>query len=230
MKKILSVLCIALTLMAAHARTWEIKMLNTPTITIGGKALKVGDCFDEKDPIEWSSDKQAMKVVSNDKIYVLSKGLLSKRRAKTLTSFLTSNRSAFVNGMLIGSRDKTFDDYIISKKSASVRNDGESFPVTVEDHCALFEGDFVLLDSIAINVGWKTDESSYFEAQTTNLGEKNISFIIPAVDNVLTITRDVFSSLPSDCNAVVLSVKYVEKAYGEVTTVTDSMNVEIVPL
>lgn len=206
MKTILLVISLTFSLMIANARTFEIKVLNTPTINIGGKNLKVGNRFDENAVINWSSNNQAMKVLSDDnKIYVLSKGLLSKHNSKT------------------------FADYITSIKSATVRNDGENFPVTVADHRALLEGDFVLLDSINVKVGWRTNDSSYFEATTTNLGEKNISFIITSMDNVLTITRNVFSQLSSDCDYVILSINYIEKEYGETTPITDSMNIEIVP-
>lgn len=207
MKTILSVICLTFSMMIANARTFEIKVLNTPTINIGGKDLTVGKRFSDKAIIKWSSNKQAMKVLSDDnKIYVLSKGLFAKHNSKT------------------------FADYITSVKSATVRNDGENCPVTVEDHNAILEGDFVLLDSIDIQVGWTTDDYSYFEATTTNLGENNVSFIIPAKDNVLTINRDIIPLLPSDCSYVILSIDYIENEYGVSTTITDSMNIEIVPL
>lgn len=207
MKNLLTLSFLVLSLMLANARTFEIKVLNTPTINIGGKNLKVGNRFDEKAPIVWSSDDQAMKVLSEDnKVYVLSKNLLSKHKANS------------------------FVDYITSVKSASVRNDGENFPITLADHRAIFENDFVLLDTICVKVGWKTNDSSYFEATTTNLGERNSSFVIPAHDNVLSISRDEFPMLTSDCSAITLSIKYIEKEYGETTPITDSMIIEITPL
>lgn len=191
---------------SVNARSFEIKVLNTSTINIGGKELKVGDKFDENAKIIWSSTKQAMKVVSDDnKVYILSHKLLSKHRAKS------------------------FADYITSVESATVRNDGENFPVSVEDHRTIFEGNFVMFDSITLEVGWRTNDCSYFVATTTNLGEQNFSFIIPAKDNVLTINRDVFSCLTSNYYEVILSISYIEKEYGETITITDSMTIEITP-
>lgn len=207
MKKLLILSFLALALVVVNARTFEIKVLNTPTINIGGKSLKVGNYFDENAPITWSSDKQAMKVLSDDnQVYILSSKLLSKYKARS------------------------FADYITSVKSATVRNDGENFPVTVADHRAIFENDFVLLDTISVRVGWKTNDSSYFEATTTNLGDKNFSFIIPSKGNVLTISNDVFTQLPADTTYVILSIDYIEKEYGETTPITDSTKIEIVPL
>ena len=207
MRNLLTLLFIVFALAITNAKTFEIKILNTPTINIGGKNLKIGDKFDDKAQIAWSSDKQAMKVLSDDnKIYVLSNKLLNKYKAKT------------------------FADYITSVKSATVRNDGKNFPITVADHRAIFESDFVLLDSISIIVGWRTNDSSYFEATTTNLGDKNFSFIIPSKGNVLTISNDVFTQLPADTTYVILSIDYIEKEYGETTPITDSTKIEIVPL
>lgn len=206
MKKFLAALFVATTFAAANARTFEIKVLNTPTINIGGRTLKAGDKFEDSAPVNWASDRQAMKVLSDDnKVYVLSKDLMAKRNAKT------------------------FADYLASVKTASSRNDGDNFPVTVADHRRIFEGDFVLLDTIALKVGWRTDDSSYFEAQTMDLGENNFSFVIPANDNVLVITKETFAKLPSECNYVILKIDYIEKEYGDTTEITDSMAVEIVP-
>lgn len=185
----------------------EIKLLNTPNISIDNKLLKVGDKFDERAKIEWAHENQAMKVLSEDKkLYILSPKLFSKYH---ITSFA---------------------DYIANVKSTFVRNGGENLPVTVEDHKHIFQNSFILLDSLNISVGWKTDENSFFEATTTNLGDKNFSFIIPSTDNVLTIERSIFSELPSDNETINLTVKYIEKAYGETTTLTDAMTIDIVPL
>ncbi len=190
-----------------HARTFEIKVLNTPSININGKELKVGNSFEETAQINWSSDKQAMKVLSDDnKIFVISKNLLTKYKAKN------------------------FSDYITSVKSATVRNDGENLPVSVEDHRAIFEGDFVLMDYITFNVGWKIDEFSFFEGMTNNLGEGNITFIMNTIDGKILISREILNILPKGCDTVSLTVRYIEKEYNDTTLITDKMNIEIVPL
>lgn len=207
MKRISALILVflTLTLLISSARTFEIKVLNTPYINIGGKELKVGNKFDEKAFINWSNERQAMKVLSEDnKVYVLSKGLLAKHKAKS------------------------FADYLTSVKSASARNDGENFPVTVADHQAIFEGDFALLDSISFNVGWRIDELSYFEARTNNL-DKNVSFIIPTIEGRLVLTKYFLKSLSLDYDKISFTIIYREKEYNDTTLVTESMNIEIVP-
>lgn len=206
MKKIVSLLFMAVCLLTAGAETYQIKVLNTPTINIDGKELKVGDSFDSSATINWSSDRQAMKVLSDkNKVYVMSGNLMAKHKVKT------------------------FSDYLSTVKSTTVRNDGENFPVTVADHRAIFENDFVMLDSISIKVGWRTNESSYFEAHTTNLGENNFSFIIPSQDNILTVTRENFNNLPVDCTHLTITIKYIEKEYDDTTLITDSMELDLMP-
>lgn len=44
------------------ADTYKILRLNTPTITIGGKQLKIGDTFNGTSQIKWNDSKQAMEV------------------------------------------------------------------------------------------------------------------------------------------------------------------------
>lgn len=206
MKKIVSLLLMAVCLLTAGAETYQIKVLNTPTINIDGKELKVGDSFDSSATINWSSDRQAMKVLSDkNKVYVMSGNLMAKNKVRT------------------------FSDYLTTVKSTSVRNDGENFPVTVADHRAIFENDFVLLDSISIKVGWRTNESSYFEARTTNLGENDFSFIIPSDGDMLILSREHFSGLTSNGGDITLSIKYIEKEYNDITDITDSMTVNIMP-
>lgn len=207
MKKILFLTACMLLSQISFCRMLEIKLLNTPNIMIDGKEHLVGDKFDERATIKWAHEKQAMKVLSEDnKLYVLSPGLFTKYRTKS------------------------FADYVTNVKSTFVRNAGSAFPVSVDDHEELFENDFVLMDSIVINVGWKVDENSFFEARTTNLGDDNFSFVIPVTENGLVLDRTLFSRVPDHCGIVQISVQYVEKQYGETTPLTDSMTVEIVPI
>lgn len=207
MKNFLSLFLLAVSVLFANGRTFEIKVLNTPTINIGNKNLKVGDIFDENDTIFWASNKQAMKALSDDnKLYIFSNKLYQKLNVKS------------------------FSDYITSVESTSVRAAGGDLPISLDDHKASFEGDFVLLDSISVTVGWKSDENTFFVAKTTNLGENNFMFIIPCDKNTLTIDREICSQLPPDCDFVRLSIGYYEREYNEFTLITDSMNVEIVPI
>lgn len=207
MKNFLTLFLLAVSVLFANGRTFEVKVLNTPTINIGDKNLKVGNLFDENDTIFWSSDNQAMKVLSDDnKVYILSHKLFDKLNVKS------------------------FADYITSVESTSVRAAGEDLPISLDDHKANFEGDFVLLDSISVIVGWKSNENSFFVAKTTNLGDSNFMFIIPCDKNTLTIDREICSQLPPDCDFVRLSIGYFEREYNEFTHITDSMNIEIVPI
>ena len=60
------IFCFLLTALTVSAMKYQIKVLNTPTITIDNKAAKVGDWFDDQSVIVWSRDNQAMRVVSEE--------------------------------------------------------------------------------------------------------------------------------------------------------------------
>ena len=76
------IFCFLLTALTASAMKYQIKVLNTPTITIDNKAAKVGDWFDDQSVIVWSRDNQAMRVISEDnKVYTLSAKLYKESKS-----------------------------------------------------------------------------------------------------------------------------------------------------
>lgn len=206
MQRILAITLLLVIVQAISGKTFEIKVLNTPSITIDGKELKVGNHFDENAKISWRSDSQAMKVLSDDNhIYVISPKIFAKYHVKT------------------------FIDYLTSVKSVTVRTGWTDFPTTTDDHRAIFEGCFVLLDSLSFNVGWTVDDNSYFEATTNDLGAEKLSFKIPYNGKELFITKELFDSLPDSISSISLTVKYIESEFGESTVITDSLDIELVP-
>lgn len=191
---------------AAFCKTLEIKLLNTPTISIEGKNLKVGNKFDEKANISWMSNKQAMKVLSEDnKLYVLTPKLFSKYNITN------------------------FSDYITYIKSAYVRNGGDESPVTLDEHKNIFEQDFILLDSLKVNVGWKVDDKSYFLAIMKEDDPKN-GFRLPYENGQLIFTRDFFNISAGEECELTLTIKYIEEVYKDTTLVTDNMYLYVPPL
>ncbi|MCH5221813.1 MAG: caspase family protein [Muribaculaceae bacterium] len=68
MKKLINCIVVLLTFVTMSAAnnikdvTFQIMKLNTPTITIAGKALKIGDTFKDPASIKWVDDKQSMEV------------------------------------------------------------------------------------------------------------------------------------------------------------------------
>ena len=117
------ILCISV-IVPGFGMKYQIKLLNTPTITINGEKSKVGDWFDDKSIIIWDNDKQAMKVLSEDNhIYTLS--------AKTYKS----------------AKANTFLDYIVAVKPMIARGDA-SVKERLEE---LQYGGCVLMDSIYLD-------------------------------------------------------------------------------
>lgn len=203
MRNLLFVLLLIIIVGATNAENFTIKMLNTETINIDGQNMHVGDVFNEKAKINWSSDKQAMKVLSETNVlYVLTPKLFK----------------------LKGNRD--FSDFIAATKAATVRaTDG--FPVSVEDHRNIMSDNFVLLDSLYIKIGWKIDKKSYFLAENIETGAITK---IPLNDGYLIFKPDMFGKLKSNDGEMKLLITYVEEEFNDTTLVTNEMNIIVVPL
>lgn len=125
-KILIFISCIISTLNCA-AKKYQIKVLNTPSITIDKKEAKVGDWFDDQSVIVWSKDNQAMRVVSEDnKVYTLSAKLYKE------------------------SKSKTFADFIVYTKPLAAR--GTNNLDLIEQLAERFDQDFIMLDEIAIDL------------------------------------------------------------------------------
>jgi hypothetical protein len=80
------------TLFAQSDQTFQIKNLNTQTIEIGGKRLKVGDRFNDSEKIKWTSDGQVMEAVDskNHEIHVFSATALKSKKADNVAAYLVN--------------------------------------------------------------------------------------------------------------------------------------------
>ena len=86
---------------ATDNATYQIMKLNTPTITIGGKTLKVGDRFSGASTIKWNDDKQKMEVkqISGEnqgQTYLFSKKVMDSKGAilSIADFFLRTNKAS----------------------------------------------------------------------------------------------------------------------------------------
>lgn len=133
------IFCFLLTALTASAMKYQIKVLNTPTVTIDNKAAKVGDWFDDQSVIVWSRDNQAMRVISEDnKVYTLSAKLYKE------------------------SKSKKFSDFIIYTKPLAAR--GTNDHDLIEQLAERFDNSFVMLDEIVIDLsGIELIEDTYIE-------------------------------------------------------------------
>lgn len=133
MKRITFVFISVFCAMNVFSDTYKILFLNTKTITIGGKALKTGDIFDDKQSIAWSSDKQAMKIQN-----------IQSKKVKLLTAKQIENKSSLY-------------DYYAKTNQLSTRG------VEIYDHFdSLLEHDLFIADSIMAKSWIDMDTNNYF--------------------------------------------------------------------
>lgn len=117
-KKLSILFCLVFMVMSLSAMNYQIKVLNTPTITINGKELKVGDWFDDQAIITWNKESQAMRVLSEDnRVYTLSAKLCKEIKAKQFSDFILYTKPLAARGnysqTLIEALEEKFDNYFI---------------------------------------------------------------------------------------------------------------------
>lgn len=166
------IICFLLIALSASAMKYQIKVLNTPTITIDNKAAKVGDWFDDQSVIVWSKDNQAMRVVSEDnKVYTLS----AKRYKE--------------------SKSKKFSDFIIYTKPLAAR--GTNDLDLIEQLAERFDQDFIMLDEIVIDLsGVDVPVESHFVIKNNSCNANN-SFEAILDSGLLRITRNIVNEIIS---------------------------------
>lgn len=139
MKQFLLIL-LAFLAISVDAGKLKILFVNTKTINIGGKTLKRGSVFDEKDVIAWSSPNQAIKVevLATKKVMVMTAKKIKKE--KTIADYyLKSNK--------LSTRGSNYSDDVLYED--------EKFDTALNDTCYLW-------DSINY-VSWlPTDDDNYF--------------------------------------------------------------------
>lgn len=83
---------IGIVCVSVGAKEYRILFLNTATISIGGKDLKKGDTFDDRDIIAWQKTDQAMKVVEveSGKVHVVAAKTMRSTQSKSLLDYIGS--------------------------------------------------------------------------------------------------------------------------------------------
>lgn len=191
-----------LSVLTCSAKKYQIKVLNTPTITIDNKEAKVGDWFDDQSVIVWSKDNQAMRVVSEDnKVYTLSGKLYKEAKAKK------------------------FSDFILYTKPLAAR--GTNDLDLIEQLADRFDNHFIMLDEIVIDLTDMEVKTSYVIVleRTGDNNNKCTSIYLHPNGKSLTIQRsDIFET---DCNKETEILVRVSLAQDSGVTAIISENFEI---
>ena len=198
--------CILSTL-TCSAKKYQIKVLNTPSITIDKKEAKIGDWFDDESVIVWSKDNQAMRVVSEDnKVYTLSAKLYKEAKAKK------------------------FSDFILYTKPLASR--GTNDLDLIEQLAERFDNHFVMLDEIFIDLsGIDIPENSKIQfIQNNETTDKKIIFNMNIKDNDLCIKRShLIKEKISNKEILKFTVTYT-LSEGVPETIYEMLEIEVLPL
>lgn len=182
---------------------YQIKVLNTPTITIDNREAKVGDWFNDQSIIVWSRDNQAMRVVSDEnKVYTLSAKLYKEAKAKK------------------------FSDFILNTKPLAVR--GTKDLDLIEQLAERFDNMFIMLDEIVIDLS-DIDLPSSCKFLFRSSDHKN-SFVVTPTNGRLHISRKSLNhngrSRSHNCNFAV-TMQFESKISK---LITETFEIESLPL
>lgn len=183
---------------------YRIIFLNTSTININGKQLKVNDTFPPSSTVEWISDKQAMKIVDTK----------------------SGEQRLLVASQYRKTKARNIKNYISGVKHLSSRG----IPSNVVSLRATLSNHFFFIDSLRIETGFPTDCRKYFYVSYKYKGEE-INKHIPNYKGAFIISQDIYTidniSIPPFDTT--LSVFYLDEDKGCVTLITDNMEITVVP-
>ena len=189
-------LCAAI---VANAANFKIIYMTTPGITIGGKKMKVGSIFSDKDKIEWTAERQAMKVMDTD----------------------TKKQSLIVAENYRQKGARNLSSYLKATKQLSTRKG--AFLNTLEMGSGL-EEEYYLLDTLEFKTRLKTDERSFFYC-SYEYGDETINKRLNSEEGRLIIDRSIYmiDGEPIKPFDVELSIWYLDGEKGTSTLVKDTM-------
>ncbi|MDE5813162.1 MAG: hypothetical protein K2H72_02650 [Muribaculaceae bacterium] len=183
---------------------FRIVFLNTPTVSVNGKEMKVNDVFPEKSAIKWSSPKQAMKIVDTQ----------SGKQRLIVAEQYQKSKAADVMSFIKGVK------HLSSRGSA---NNVVTLRNMMTDH-------FYFTDSISFTTDFKTDRDHFFFVSYEYEGEE-INKRIHNHNGTFSISGDIFTidgkQIPQF--DVILSLHYLDLKANKSTLITDGMYVTMIP-
>lgn len=203
-KILIFISCIISTLNCA-AKKYQIKVLNTPSITIDKKEAKVGDWFDDQSVIVWSKDNQAMRVVSEDnKVYTLSAKLYKE------------------------SKSKTFADFIVYTKPLAAR--GTNNLDLIEQLTERFDQDFIMLDEIVIDLSdVALPNDAVFRLYSSERPNSKYIEVTP-IAKIFSLSRMSLTRLCGTDKGKIQFIMMFGSPYYDFEIINDSCEISLIPL
>ena len=205
--KLLLILSCLITALTCSAAKYQIKVLNTPTITIDYRAAKVGDWFNDQSVIIWSRDNQAMRVVSDEnKVYTLSAKLYKEAKAKK------------------------FSDFILYTKPLAAR--GTTDLDLIEQLAERFDQDFIMLDEIVVDLsGIDFNNDDCFEFVCKNNYGHDISTLkkFPTNQSLKIVRTDLLNE-NYDGECLLTFIVTFCPLLTLPSVVTDTLEIEVLPI
>lgn len=202
-------LSLLLTAFNCFAEDYQIKNLNTPTISIDGKEMKVGDWFGEDAVINWKNDSQAMRVLSStNRVYTLSAKRYRASKSKKFVDFIAFTKPLASRGF--------FTTLANELRGWSMRNQHLVWTLLDEIEVS-FDDDTQIPEGIQFFIKQAPDSTEVTPTTRTPKG--------------FTVNRDDMISLCRDSNPEQTFVVFIkDDATGAQEEIIEEMRVEVLPL
>jgi len=203
MKKAFSLLAVAsMITISAIADNYKIVFINTPSIEIGGKQLKVGDVFSDADAVSWTTDKQAMKVqnVNTKTLKVYASQQFSKVGAKSLFDFM--------------------------EKSGHLSTRGDGL-MDLDGLTEYLSDTFYLVDAERVESMIETTKEVYFQA-VFSVNDKQFKEKLAGGEDYFILDPSVFVKAGAGSAELPVIINYIDNKAGETEQITDKMKIVIV--
>lgn len=200
-----SLFCLMLFLMTfVSFGQYKILYITTPEISIGGKILKVGDEFSENAPIEWTTPRQAVKVLN-----------LSDNTQKLIVAEKYKKTDS-----------KNLKSYLLAEQQLSTR---KGVALSTLELGLVLNDTFYLLDPVMVETKLPIDGSHFFFVTFEYNGE-TINKKLESQEDFLIFDNSLFSidGNPVPPGDLEMSVWYMDLENQNRTLVTDCMT--LIPL
>lgn len=184
------------------ADDYKILKMNMPSIKIGSRTCKAGDVFSDKDIINWTAEKQAIKV----------------------QNLKTKEIRLFVGNEFITKNSTSIKDYYVKNNHLSTRGK----MMTLDDFAEQLPDTVFLWDDITMELPFAPEDSSFFFITYKDRSDNMKTRMLETVNDSLVISRQSFDP-EEDIDEITVSLGFHDSLNGEDSVLKDTICLIMIP-
>ena len=202
MKKSIIAFLVFLVSVTIWADDYKILKMNMPSIKIGMRTCKAGDVFSDKDKINWTAEKQAIKV----------------------QNLKTKEIRLFVGYEFITKNSTSIKDYYVKNNHLSTRGN----MMTLDEFAEQLPDTLYLWEDITMELPFEPEDSSFFFIAYKDKNNSMKTSMLETVNDSLVISRQSFGT-EEDGDEITVSLCFHDGLNGEDNVLKDSIYFIMIP-